>query len=126
DYLPHTYTPNSVVYTGTHDNDTTYGGFCSINFRDRNFAKNYLSRFLNEKFDKKDIVWNFIRAALASVSDTAVIPMQDYLGLGGAARINTPSTLGNNWKWRMVKGQACGSLAGKIYKVCKRYERVEE
>ena len=126
DYLPHTYTPNSVVYTGTHDNDTTYGWFCSINYRDRNFAKNYLSRFLNEKFDKKDIVWNFIRAALASVSDTAVIPMQDYLGLGGEARINIPSTLGNNWKWRMVKGQTGGGLAGKIYRVCRQYNRTAE
>lgn len=125
DYLPHTYTPNSVVYTGTHDNDTTYGWFCSINYRDRNFAKKYLSKFLNAKFDKKDVVWNFIEAALASVSDTAVIPMQDYLGLGGEARINTPSTLGNNWKWRMVKGQTGSGLAGKIHKICRQYERAD-
>lgn len=72
------------------------------------------------------MVWNFIRAAISSVSDTAIIPMQDYLSLGSEARINIPSTLGDNWKWRMVKGQIEEGLAEKIYKMCKVYGRIKQ
>lgn len=121
DYLPHNYTQNSVVYTGTHDNDTTLGWLANMNRRDRGFAKRYLHIKSN-----KDIQWEFIRAALSSVSDMAVIPMQDYLGLGSEARINIPSTLGNNWKWRMVKGQFNDELAEKIFKMSKMYGRVHK
>lgn len=119
DYLPHNYLANSVVYTGTHDNDTTMGWYKNVSRRDRSFAKKYLNIRGN-----KDVVWNFIRAAIASVSDTAIIPMQDYLGLGSEARINVPSTLGNNWKWRMVPGQLNKELADKIYTMCKLYGRI--
>lgn len=119
DYLPHNYTANSVVYTGTHDNDTTVGWYQTISRRDRGFARKYL----NIKTGR-ELEWNFIRAALGSVSDTAVIPMQDYLGLGSEARINVPSTLGTNWKWRMTKGQIPEGLAEKIYDLCKLYGRV--
>ena len=119
DYLPHNYTENSVVYTGTHDNDTTVGWFQSMSRKDRNFAK----RYLNFK-GNKNIAWEFIRAALASVSNMAIIPMQDYLGLGKEARINIPSTLGENWKWRMQKGQTTDELAQKIYEMSKLYGRV--
>ena len=119
DYLPHNYTANSVVYTGTHDNDTTVGWYQAISRRDRSFARKYL----NIK-NSRELEWNFIRAALGSVSDTAVIPMQDYLGLGSEARINVPSTLGTNWKWRMTKGQIPEGLAEKIYDLCKLYGRV--
>lgn len=119
DYLPHNYSANSVVYTGTHDNDTMMGWYQSANRRDKSFAKRYLNIRSN-----KDMVWNFIRVAVSSVSDTAIIPMQDYLSLGSEARINIPSTLGNNWKWRMVKGQIEEGLADKIYKMCKLYGRV--
>lgn len=118
DYLPHNYTNNSVVYTGTHDNDTTMGWYDSLNKRDKAFAK----RYLNIR-SQKDVHWEFIRAALASVSDTAIIPMQDYLGLGAEARINIPSTLGNNWKWRMTEGQLTEELAEKICKMTKLYGR---
>ena len=119
DYLHHNYTENSVVYTGTHDNDTTVGWFQSMSRKDRNFAK----RYLNFK-GNKNIAWEFIRAALASVSNMAIIPMQDYLGLGKEARINIPSTLGENWKWRMQKGQTTDELAQKIYAMSKLYGRV--
>ena len=119
DYLPHNYTANSVVYTGTHDNDTTVVWYQTISRRDRSFARKYL----NIKTGR-ELEWNFIRAALGSVSDTAVIPMQDYLGLGSEARINVPSTLGTNWKWRMTKGQIPEGLAEKIYDLCKLYGRV--
>ena len=118
DYLPHNYTKNSIVYTGTHDNDTTLGWLSEMRRKDRSFAKRYLHIRSN-----KDIEWEFIRAALASVSDTAIIPMQDYLGLGKEARINTPSTLGDNWKWRMVQGQLQEELAEKIRRMCRLYGR---
>lgn len=119
DYLPHNYTANSVVYTGTHDNDTTRGWLEAISHNDRSFAEKYLNIEGNN-----DLEWYFIRAAIASVADTAIIPMQDYLGLGTEARINVPSTLGTNWKWRMTRGQMNEALAGKIYQMCRLYGRV--
>ena len=118
DYLPHNYTANSIVYTGTHDNDTTVGWFEKLNRKDKAFAKKYLNIRSN-----KDAQWAFIRAALASVSDTCIIPIQDYLGLGTEARINMPSTLGMNWKWRMLPGQFTGELAAKMSDMTKLYGR---
>lgn len=119
DYLPHNYTQNCVVYTGTHDNDTTVNWYNTLKRQDKNFAK----RYLNIK-EKKGIHWVFIRAALASVAGTAVIPMQDYLGLGGEARMNVPSTLGTNWKWRMEKGACTDTLAGEIRQMVQLYGRL--
>lgn len=118
DYLPHNYTNNSVVYTGTHDNDTTEGWYGSLNRRDKAFAKRYMNMKTN-----KAVAWEFVRAALASVADTAIIPIQDYLGLGKEARINTPSTLGNNWKWRLVPDQIDDELAERIRKMSRMYGR---
>ena len=86
--------------------------------------RTFLRKYLNVK-KNSDVGWEFIRAALASVSDTAVIPMQDYLGLGSEAGINTPSTLGNNWVWRMTSEQMDERLADKIYQLCSLYERAE-
>lgn len=119
DYLPHNYTNNSIVYTGTHDNDTVVGWWETCSKNDKAFAK----RYLNVK-STKDIHKALIRACLASVSDTAIIPMQDYLGLGSEARINIPSTLGNNWKWRLKDGQFTEELADEIYDLTKLYYRV--
>ncbi len=82
-------------------------------------AKKYLDIRSN-----KDVEWEFIRAALASVSDTCIIPMQDYLGLGSEARTNVPSTLGTNWKWRMVSGQFTDELAERICEMTKLYGRM--
>lgn len=119
DYLPHNYTNNSVVYTGTHDNDTVLGWYGALNRHDRAFARKYLNIRSN-----KDIQWEFIRAAMASVSDTCIIPMQDYLGLGQEARINIPSTLGMNWKWRMLPGAFTDELAERIREMTKLYGRL--
>ncbi|MDE6387453.1 MAG: 4-alpha-glucanotransferase [Lachnospiraceae bacterium] len=119
DYLPHNYEANSIVYTGTHDNDTTLGWYHQLSRRDRAFAKKYLNIRTN-----KDVQWEFIRAAMASVSETCVIPMQDYLGLGAEARINIPSTLGINWKWRMLPGQFTDELAERILEMTKLYGRI--
>ncbi|MBQ7780851.1 MAG: 4-alpha-glucanotransferase [Lachnospiraceae bacterium] len=119
-YLPHNYINNCVVYTGTHDNDTTVGWYKSLSRKERKHVNTYLQI----KRGQKNVEWTLIRAAISSVADTAIIPMQDYLGLGGSARINLPSTLGNNWKWRMKPGVCTVELAEKIKELCKLYGRV--
>lgn len=119
DYLPHNYTKNCVVYTGTHDNDTTLGWYESL----PDWAKDFAGEYLGRKKEETEIGWVFIRAAISSVADTAIIPLQDYLGIGKAARINIPSTLGDNWKWRMRKGVCTGALAERIGRLCRLYGR---
>ena len=118
DYLPHNYTQNSVVYTGTHDNTTTADWELSAPAGDVAFARRYLDVEGGADFTRR-----FIRAALASVSDTAVIPMPDWLGLGAEARINTPSTLGGNWLWRMDPAALTDALAADILALTKLYGR---
>ena len=76
--------------------------------------------------DDHELLWAMIRAAVASVADTAIIPMQDYLELGNEARINMPSTLGDNWKWRMSQGVCTEELAKKILKLTRTYGRLRE
>ena len=120
DYLPHNYPRNCVVYTGTHDNETTTGWFKDIPEADRAFAKTYLG--LSPK--DTDGTTALIRAACASVADTAVIPMQDWLGLGNEARINHPSTLGGNWCWRMKSDALTNELAERIRKMTRLYGRL--
>lgn len=117
-YLPHAYDKNCVVYTGTHDNDTTLSWYRSLSRKDRKFVRTYLDMRRGA-----DIEWVLIRAALSSVADTAVIPMQDYLGLGTEARINIPSTLGDNWRWRMYAEEEREELAAKIRGITKLYGR---
>lgn len=109
-YLPHNYGTHCVVYTGTHDNDTTLGWIRHAPEGDLEMAKDYLGFT-----DEEQGVWCFIRAALTSVGDLAVVPMQDYLVLGSEARMNTPSTVSPmNWSWRMEKGANTKELAEKI------------
>lgn len=121
-YLPHTYDKNCVVYTGTHDNDTIQGWYPTISGKDREYSKEYLN---NAGTKKKELYWDFIRVTLASVADTAIIPVQDYLGLGSEARINVPSTLGTNWKWRLLKGELDNKLLATIARMTEIYERCE-
>ncbi len=117
-YLPHNHKKNSIVYTGTHDNETTVGWYWNLDEHTRKHVKDYF-----DITDETKVNWTFIRAALASVADTVVIPMQDYLGLGNEARINTPSTLGSNWEWRMKADVCTSELAEKIKKLMKVYGR---
>ena len=119
DYLPSNYTPNCVVYTGTHDNDTTVGWYNTIEGPDKEFAKRYVG--ITE--DETDVSWKFVKAAMASVADTAVIPIQDYLELGTEARMNVPSTLGTNWKWRLKKGVCTDELANRMKELAKECDR---
>ena len=119
EYLPHNYKPNCIVYTGTHDNETIMGWYESVGGQDRTYADEYLGIK-----DGDEVNMKFIASALSSVAETVVIPMQDYLGLGNEARINTPSTLGGNWEWRMKDDALTGKLAATIYKMTKNYGRL--
>lgn len=120
DYLPHNYTKNCVVYTGTHDNDTVLGWYQKLTGEDKELCDRYLGL---KSVPKSELPWAFIRAAQSSVAKLAVIPMQDYLGLDSKGRINTPSTLGGNWRWRMGSGDFTEELAAKIREMTKLYGR---
>ncbi|HJD40905.1 MAG TPA: 4-alpha-glucanotransferase, partial [Candidatus Blautia stercoripullorum] len=121
DYLPHNYEHNCVVYTGTHDNNTILGWLDEMAPEDRLLAERYLD---NRYTRKEDMPWDFIRLAMASVADLAITPIQEFLCLGGEARINRPSTLGTNWKWRLLKGQITHEVTGKMYDMTKLYGRL--
>ncbi len=95
-FLPHMYAPTSVVYTGTHDNDTLRGWLDKAKPEERAFIHSYLG------YEPSDPVQALIRLAFSSVAQFAVVPLQDVLGLGSEARMNTPSTLGTNWRWRAI------------------------
>ena len=118
-YLPHTYTNNCIAYTGTHDNDTFRGWFeLTGNKSDVKYCKEYLALTEEEGYN-----WGFIRGAWASVADVSIALMQDFLNLGNETRVNFPSTLGGNWKWRIKEGSYNTELADKIYKYTKMYGR---
>lgn len=121
DYLPHNYNKNCVVYTGTHDNDTILSWLDEMAPEDVAFAQKYMN---NKNSTAEEIPWDFIRLAMASVADLAIIPVQDYLGLGTEARINKPSTLGYNWKWRLKPGQLQEDVLEKMYDMTKLYGRL--
>lgn len=123
DYQPHLYTNNCVVYTGTHDNDTVLGWDQAISDADRTYAREYMR---NEGSEGEQLAWDFICTALRSVADMAIIPIQDYLALGSEARINTPSTLGDNWKWRMLPEEFTDELAKRMRRAAKLYGRIRE
>lgn len=120
-YLPHTYNSHCVVYTGTHDNDTVMGWMKTAPKASVKYAKEYLNLTRSEGYN-----WGMMRAAWSSVADMAIVPMQDLLGLGSEARINTPSTLGNNWKWRATPDQINASLAKKLRYYMQMYGRVNQ
>lgn len=117
-YLPHNYKRNCVVYTGTHDNDTMQHWYESTNKTAHKYSKEYLAISEDGKAYEA-----FARAALSSIADICIIPIQDYMGLGGEARVNTPSTLGDNWKWRLKKGALTGKLANHMKELAVQYGR---
>lgn len=120
DYLPHTYSNNCVVYTGTHDNDTIMGWFTSLCKEDKAYAMDYMN-IVDE--ESEDVSTTIIKFTLASVADLAIIPVQDYLGLGTWSRMNTPSTVGNNWTWRLDSLKKLEDLAEDINHITKLYGR---
>ncbi len=116
-YLPHNFVRNCVVYTGTHDNDTTRGWFEAAPDAERADALAYLG------YEPADVPEALIRLALASVADLAVVPMQDWLGLDSPARMNTPGKAAGNWAWRMPPGALDGALTKRIRSLTERYGR---
>lgn len=141
-YLPHHYDKNCVVYTGTHDNDTLLGWYYSINKEDKLVAKRYLGiqEDLPEVQDENGISFDLIqkgkedkiaseycdriiRMAYSSVADLVIIPIQDFLGMGSEARINVPSTIGTNWKWRLLEKDITREVIDYMAELTKIYER---
>jgi 4-alpha-glucanotransferase len=127
--LPHNYERNAAAYTGTHDNDTTVGWFSSVPGegstrtaeqieRERTFCLNYLNT------TGKEIHWDFIRAVLASVANTAVVPLQDLLGLGTEARMNLPNSTVGNWSWRFKSDSLTADIAARLKEMSELYGRV--
>ena len=121
DYLPHNYNKNCVVYTGTHDNDTILGWAEASDEADLNMAKDYL-----RSNDNEGLNWSMMKAAMMSVADICILTMQDLIGLGSEARINTPSTVGGNWQWRISEGCINDWLAGIVLENTKIYFRTPE
>lgn len=119
EHLPHNYTRNSVVYTGTHDNQTVVGWLSSAEKQCIEFAMDYLGVNFTTKLPEA-----MIRGALSSVSDTAVIPMQDYLRQGDLSRMNIPSTIGDNWTYRITDDDMNDNLAEKLRRQAKLYGRL--
>ncbi len=107
-YIPYTYSKNCVVYTGTHDNDTTVGWFESASDNNRNYALEYLNS------SGAEIHWEMIRLAWSSVANTAIVPVQDLLGLDSGARMNIPGTIQNNWRWRARRSCFTDKLAERM------------
>ncbi len=121
EYLPYNYDKNCVVYTGTHDNETLAGWLDNIVPEDLEQVERYLG---GTKLKNEEMVRGLIRLAQSSTADLCIIPIQDYLGLGNDARINKPATIGNNWKWRILKEQMTGQLAAEISNYTKTYGRL--
>ncbi|MDT7687391.1 MAG: 4-alpha-glucanotransferase [Acidobacteriota bacterium] len=128
--LPHNYVRNTVVYTGTHDNDTAVGwygsepasGGASVRSagqveRERRYCLDYL------RTDGAEINWDFIRAVYASAGDTTLVPLQDVLGLGSESRMNTPATMSGNWSWRFRESDLNESLSARLRHLAELYGR---
>lgn len=119
DHLPHNFTsPNLIVYGGTHDNETIVGFFGSKKKKELKFVKKYLN-----VQKKKEIPAALIRCEYASVAGTAIFQLQDILELDNRARMNLPSTVGSNWRWRMFPGQFKKEHARRLRKLVETYGR---
>lgn len=117
-YLPHTYVPHCVCYTGTHDNPPLEGWHKEADPADVRLAERYLGITDDEGF-----VWGFVRGGMSSVAELFIAQMQDYLELGSEARTNVPGILGGNWQWRLVPGQTSSELAEHIATMTRMYGR---
>ena len=120
DYLPHNYPENCVAYTGTHDNETIAGWFAGITEEERIRAREYIC---DRSTPENELHLSFISLVLRSAARICIIPMQDYLGLGNDSRMNTPSTVGNNWKWRIQKEKMTEEIWERIGAFTRRYGR---
>ena len=116
-YLPHNHERNSVVYAGTHDNNTAIGWWQEASEAERAHVRAYFG------VDGHDIAWDLIRACCASVADTAIHPLQDVLGLDGAHRMNLPGVGEGYWEWRFSWEQVRPEHAERLRQLCSLYGR---
>jgi 4-alpha-glucanotransferase len=120
-YLPHNYRENCVVYTGTHDNNTARGWFdteATPEIRER------VVEYLGHEIRPETLSWQLIQLATNSVANTVIIPMQDLLGLGADARMNTPGTTNGNWQWRLLPEQITPDLTNRLKSITGEAERL--
>ena len=117
-HLPHRFEAESVVYTGTHDNDTARGWYETAPEHERELARAYLGN------DSADFPWSLIRTAYTSVADIAIVPVQDILGLGSEARMNTPGAEKHNWAWRLASGALTREHAGRLRRLAEITGRI--
>lgn len=130
DFLPHNYEKNTVVYTGTHDNETAVGWFFRTDTSgttedpaqlegERNFARLYAKILVDQ-----EVHWDLIRLALGSVADVSLVPLQDVLGLGNDARMNLPSSTSGNWQWRYLDEQLDSEVRRRLLELTTAYARL--
>lgn len=123
DHLPHHYSKNCVAYTGTHDNETVMQWYDRHTEEELELYREYTNH-VQTPHDR--VHWDFIRLASLSAADICIVPMQDYLGLGAEARMNFPSTLGNNWKWRVSESSLTKELSDEMFAMAKLSSRVND
>lgn len=111
DYLPHNYNTNCAAYTGTHDNETVVGWFTSLTDTEKHRIRTYMQDF---RTPDNEMHWAFIALVMRSAASMSIIPMQDYLGCDNSCRMNQPSTVGVNWRWRLKGGELTSDLAERI------------
>ena len=119
-YLPHNHAPDTVCFTGSHDNDTTAGWWAAAGEDVRDHLRRYFAS------DGNDIAWTLVRAAFASVADTAIVPMQDVLALGSEHRMNLPGTASGNWSWRFMWSDVAAWHAERLRETARLYGRLAE
>ena len=116
-FLPQNYDKNYVVYTGTHDNDTTQGWYRTAPEKERDYVRRYL------RVDGTDVAWDMIRLAMMSCANMAIVPLQDCMNLGSEARMNTPATSSGNWTWRFLAEQRSDSIKAGLAEIAELYGR---
>jgi 4-alpha-glucanotransferase len=118
-YLPHNHAADTVVYTGTHDNDTTLGWYRGAPEHVRDHVRRYFAR------DGSDAAWDFLRAAWASVGQLAIAPLQDVMNLGSEARMNFPGKPAGNWGWRLTPGGIQPWMTERLAELTHLYGRAQ-
>ena len=121
DYLPHNYPENCVAYTGTHDNETIVSWFDNIRPEEQAIARQYLC---DQRTPKKLLYKSFISLVMRSSAKTCIIPMQDYLGFNDSCRMNKPSTVGTNWRWRLRENDLTLELQAEILQNTRLFGRM--
>ena len=120
EYAPHNFNNNCFMYTGTHDNETIHGWFMGMS----KVQKKTIRQYLSDSFTPDEEMWRkLVDGSMMSVAKTCIIPIQDWLGLGNHARMNTPGTVENNWTWRLQPGALTAKLGREVLEVTKRFGR---